>query len=54
MVGGDDSEHVDAENLHTLSTETGAKTFIVRQAGDREAMRRACESISLSCVSNTQ
>ncbi len=45
--GGGDEEHVDAETLHTLSTETGAKTFIIRQAGDPEAMRHACESISL-------
>src|SRR5208282_5651298 len=44
--GGGDEEHVDAETLHTLSTETGAKTFIIRQSGDPEAMRRACESIS--------
>ena len=47
VLGGDDSEHVDAETLHTLSTETGAKTYIVRQAGDGEALRRACENISL-------
>jgi len=47
IIGGDDSEHVDAETLHTLSTETGAKTYIIRQAGDGEALRRACENISL-------
>ncbi|MGA9721697.1 MAG: VWA domain-containing protein [Candidatus Binatus sp.] len=47
VLGGDDSEHVDAETLHTLSTETGAKTYIIRQAGDGEALRRACENISL-------
>src|SRR5580700_11109870 len=47
VIGGDDPEHVDAETLHTLSTETGAKTYIVRQAGDGEALRRACENISL-------
>jgi Ca-activated chloride channel homolog len=47
IIGGDDSEHVDGETLHTLSTETGAKTSIVRQAGDGEALRRACENISL-------
>jgi len=45
--GSDESEHVDAETLHTLSTETGAKTYIIRQAGDGEALRRACENISL-------
>jgi Ca-activated chloride channel family protein len=47
VLGGDDSEHVDAETLHTLSTETGAKTYIIRQAGDGEMLRRACENISL-------
>jgi Ca-activated chloride channel family protein len=47
LIGGDDIEHVDAETLHTLSTETGAKTYIVRQAGDGEQLRRACENISL-------
>ena len=47
VLGGDDSEHVDAETLHTLSTETGAKTYIIREAGDGEALRRACENISL-------
>jgi len=47
MLGGDDIEHVDAETLHTLSTETGAKTYIIREAGDGAALRRACENISL-------
>jgi Ca-activated chloride channel family protein len=47
ILGGDDQEHVDAETLHTLSTETGAKTYIIREAGDGEQLRRACENISL-------
>ena len=47
VIGGDDMEHVDAETLHTLSTETGAKTYIIREAGDGESLRRACENISL-------
>jgi Ca-activated chloride channel family protein len=47
VLGGDDMEHVDAETLHTLSTETGAKTYIIREAGDGEQLRRACENISL-------
>jgi Ca-activated chloride channel family protein len=47
VVGGDESERVDAETLHALSNETGAKTYIIRQAGDGEALRRACENISL-------
>jgi Ca-activated chloride channel family protein len=45
--GSDESERVDSETLHALSTETGAKTYIIRQAGDGEALRRACENISL-------
>jgi Ca-activated chloride channel family protein len=47
LGGGDSIEHVDAETLHTLSTETGAKTYIVREAGDGEALRKACANISL-------
>ena len=47
VLGGDDMEHVDAETLHSLSTETGAKTYIIREAGDGESLRRACENISL-------
>jgi Ca-activated chloride channel homolog len=47
LGGGGDIEHVDAETLHTLSTETGAKTYIIREAGDGESLRRACENISL-------
>lgn len=46
-LGGTDIDRVDAETMHTLSTETGAKTYIVRQAGDGELLRRACENISL-------
>ncbi len=45
-IGGDD-DWVDAETLHELSTETGAKTYIVAQAGDGELLRKACENISL-------
>lgn len=44
--GGDD-DWVDAETLHQLSTETGAKTYIIAQAGDGELLRKACENISL-------
>jgi Ca-activated chloride channel family protein len=47
VLSGDDQEHVDAETLHTLSTETGAKTYIIREAGDGEQLGRACENISL-------
>ncbi|MGH7925927.1 MAG: VWA domain-containing protein [Candidatus Binatus sp.] len=47
VFGGDDGERVDTETLHSLSTETGAKTYIIREAGDGEALRRACTNISL-------
>jgi Ca-activated chloride channel family protein len=47
ILGGSDIDRVDAETLHQLSTESGAKTYIVRQAGDGELLRRACENISL-------
>jgi Ca-activated chloride channel family protein len=47
LGGGGEDERVDSETLHTLSTETGARTYIIRQAGDGEALRRACENISL-------
>ena len=42
-----DAERVDAQTLHELSTETGAKTYVIRQIGDGEQLRRACEEISL-------
>ena len=45
-LGGAD-DRVDADTLRTLSVETGAKTYIIRQAGDGESLRRACENISL-------
>ena len=47
MLGGDSEDQVDAQTLHTLSTETGAKTYVIREAGDGEQLRRACENISL-------
>jgi Ca-activated chloride channel homolog len=47
VIGGGDIERVDADTLHKLSTETGAKTYIIRQVGDGAALRRACEQISL-------
>ena len=39
-------DEVDAVTLRELSTETGAKTYILRTIGDGEAMRQACRSIS--------
>lgn len=47
IVGGTELDRVDAQTLQKLSTESGAKTYIVRQVGDGELLRRACESISL-------
>jgi Ca-activated chloride channel homolog len=41
-----DSDEVDARTLNLLSTETGAKTFLVREVGDGEALRRDCATIS--------
>ena len=46
-LGGSELDRVDAETLHTLSTETGAKTYIVNRVGDGELLRRVCEAISL-------
>lgn len=42
----DESDRVDANTLKTLSTETGAKTYIISEVGDGERLRTACESIS--------
>jgi Ca-activated chloride channel family protein len=39
-------DEVDASTLRQLSSETGAKTYILRTIGDGEAMREACRSIS--------
>jgi Ca-activated chloride channel family protein len=47
FVFGGDSEKVDAETLRTLSSETGARTYIVREVGDGETLRQATEAISL-------
>jgi Ca-activated chloride channel homolog len=46
VLGNDDEERVDAQTLQTLSSETGAKTYIVREVGDGEMLRQATESIS--------
>jgi Ca-activated chloride channel homolog len=47
LLNGGDIEKVDAETLRKLSTETGAKTYIIREVGDGEVLRHACETISL-------
>ncbi|HLH75777.1 MAG TPA: VWA domain-containing protein [Candidatus Binataceae bacterium] len=46
IFGGSDLDRVDAQVLQTLSAETGAKTFIVRQVGDGDLLNAACEAIS--------
>jgi Ca-activated chloride channel family protein len=45
LAGGAD-DRVDARTLQILSTETGAKTFIIREVGDGELLRQATQSIS--------
>lgn len=45
FAGGDDDQ-VDARTLNALSTETGAKTYIIREVGDGAALREACATIS--------
>jgi Ca-activated chloride channel homolog len=45
MIGGD-MDHVDTETLTQLSNESGARTFIVREVGDGEALREDCAAIS--------
>ncbi|HLW69911.1 MAG TPA: VWA domain-containing protein [Candidatus Binataceae bacterium] len=39
-------DEVDGRTLRLLSGETGAKTYVLREVGDGEAMRDACRSIS--------
>ncbi|MGH7815691.1 MAG: VWA domain-containing protein [Candidatus Binataceae bacterium] len=46
MIAGGGGDQVDAQTLRTLSTETGAKTFIIRTIGDGRAIRNDCETIS--------
>lgn len=41
-----DQDRVDAETLRTLSSETGAKTFIIAEAGDGELLNQATAAIS--------
>src|SRR5262249_23738662 len=46
LFAGDEIDRVDARTLQTLSTETGAKTYIVREVGDGQLLRQATEAIS--------
>ena len=43
---GGSVDQVDARTLTLLSSETGAKTYIVREVGDGAALRDACATIS--------
>lgn len=43
---GGNVDQVDARTLNTLSTETGAKTYIVREVGDGALLRADCATIS--------
>jgi len=45
-IFSDDTDEVDTRTLSLLSNESGAKTFVVREVGDGEALRRDCEMIS--------
>jgi Ca-activated chloride channel homolog len=45
IVNGD-IDQVDARTLNALSTETGAKTYVIREVGDGVALRNACATIS--------
>jgi VWFA-related protein len=46
LIFGGDLDQVDAVTLRMLSTETGAKTFIVREVGDGELLREDMTNIS--------
>jgi Ca-activated chloride channel homolog len=45
MFGGD-MDHVDTQTLSELSNETGARTYLVREVGDGDLLRKDCEAIS--------
>ncbi len=44
--GSPPEDQVDVATLRTLSTETGARTFLLKEVGDGVAMRQDCEMIS--------
>lgn len=46
FIFGGDIDEVDTQTLRTLSIETGARTFVVREVGDGEALREATTTIS--------
>ena len=46
FIFGGDMDRVDTQTLTELSTETGARTFLVREVGDGAALRSDCAAIS--------
>jgi Ca-activated chloride channel family protein len=46
LIFGGNRDHVDAEMLRTLSTETGARTYLLGEVGDGELLRQDCLAIS--------
>jgi Ca-activated chloride channel family protein len=44
--GSPPDDQVDATTLRTLSSETGARTFLIKEVGDGVAIRQDCEAIS--------
>jgi len=47
VFGGTGFDRVDASTLTQLSSETGARTYIIHQVGDGAQLRAACAQISL-------
>ncbi len=46
LLFGGDRDHVDAEMLRELSTETGARTYLLGEVGSGELLRQDCAAIS--------
>jgi Ca-activated chloride channel homolog len=46
LLFGGNRDHVDAEMLRELSTESGARTYLLREVGDGELLRQDCTAIS--------
>jgi Ca-activated chloride channel homolog len=46
LLFGGNRDHVDAEMLRELSTESGARTYLLREVGDGELLREDCTAIS--------
>jgi len=46
LLFGGDRDHVDAQMLRQLSTETCARTYLLGEVGDGEALRQDCIAIS--------